>query len=442
MEGYSFTTQNNTDTLARHVRADDGNVNHMNNGFAAAPSHYDDEIISIISTNLNDLYETANRTDYCNNLNSQHNGHTFAVSGQNANHIQHNTNAGRISGGVQMQTTASNLSTSHIGEMRRNIARSNNLRTTETVTSGQYENIITPFQFISTLPLNATNDSLIRNVPQMRANDINQRELNLLFGRQQTTTKDESFKNNLNDCWDDALSIINTSQQTKPAIGHTPEDKCAGDTATNTHIKTQRPAYQQNIVREKHRIAASCNNNTSQANVHILNEVGPSGSQARAQPIQKRLDSANVNLSNNFQLFTPNQMNERPHEGVSNDIHQYLMNIAAPSNIDRPPAVKRKSTIDIKVIRASKQYEILREMGFGKVKVERTLRLKNMDLDETIEHLGQPAKRRKKDAHDNSQPIWSHPQENANVAVAPALMKNSAVIIINMLLKLAHSINH
>lgn len=61
---------------------------------------------------------------------------------------------------------------------------------------------------------------------------------------------------------------------------------------------------------------------------------------------------------------------------------------------------KRSPLIPIKIVRSTKQYETLVEMGFAKKDIEMALRKCNLDLDQTIDYLSQPKRTTKKQKMD------------------------------------------
>lgn len=120
-------------------------------------------------------------------------------------------------------------------------------------------------------------------------------------------------------------------------------------------------------------------------NIDQQNQPGPSG--------MARQHMNNMGQAFDQQMFTPYRVE-----------NQLVTSFG--ENMKR----KQTATIPIKVVRSTKQYETLMEMGFLKKDIEKALRKCNLDLYETIECLSEPkrpAKRRKKD-QDDQNVVYQH----------------------------------
>lgn len=150
--------------------------------------------------------------------------------------------------------------------------------------------------------------------------------------------------------------------------------------------------------------------NTTHLNIQQQNQPGPSGMvhQLRQQMInmERTFEDAIPRWypqQANHQIFPPHAANGM--QAAQNIVTGHPVNnrrIGANMSIAPSATLKRRHTvaIPIKVIRSSKQYETLIEMGFLKKDVEAALRKFNLDLHEAIDYLSEPkraAKRQKKE---------------------------------------------
>ncbi|XP_037034342.1 uncharacterized protein LOC119073147 [Bradysia coprophila] len=113
------------------------------------------------------------------------------------------------------------------------------------------------------------------------------------------------------------------------------------------------------------------------------------------EPLLPQTNKVNVNAASIYQQnpLGPNGTTQRQVNGSLTNGTSILKSIKR----------KHTATIPIKIVRSTKQYETLVEMGFPKKDIEIALRKCNLDLNETIEYLSEPkhaAKKQRIDLND------------------------------------------